>query len=231
MSGAELKDFLDMSDELTMAVFQNTGELHYYAAGTGKFPSVGGGLFFSASKDWQKKTSATGMPYWYSAQSKLSVSISARSAYFSDGDPFVKGPGAKTPDAIPSMQKDTVLSGWMDNPAQAIKKLTDSFQIPIAIPAERFLFAVHPEEENNIYTALLRFEMPTSTQATGIVGVFIIARLGIANADFSAYNDMETLAKAFFSNSPTQDGNALVLKTGKMSGKDLALLFNTISVY
>ena len=231
MSGAEIKDFLDMSDELTMAAFQNPGERHFYAAATGKFPSVSGGLFFSASKDWEKKTSASGMPYWYSARSMLSVSISARAAYLSDVDPFVKGPGAKGPDALSALQKGSVLSGWMNNPSQAINKLVAAFGIPVGIPAEHFLFAVYSAEENNLYTAILRFEMPTSAQAAGLVGIFSMARMGMAAADFSEHKEMETLVKAFFSGIPTQEGNALILKTGQMSGKDIALLFNTISVY
>ena len=231
MSGAEIKDFLDMSDELTLAAFQNPGDRHFYAAAAGKFPNVGGGLFFSTSKDWEKKTSASGMPYWYSAKSMLSVSINARAAYLSDADPFVKGPGAKVPEALVAMQKGAVLSGWMNDPSGAIKKLIASFEIPIEIPAERFLFAIYSEDENNLYTATLRFEMASNTQAAGLVGIFSLARLGIAFADFSEHKEMETLAKAFFSRNPAQDGNALVLQTGKISGKDLALLFNIISVY
>jgi len=236
MSGAEIKDFLDMSDALTAAIFQNPGEQHFYAAATGKFPSVSGGLFFSASKDWEKKTSASGMLYWYSGRSKLSVSINARAAYLSDTDPFVGPPGARIPEALPAMQKGSVLSGWMNNPSQAINKLVAAFGIPVEIPADRFLFGVYKESsgkatEETQYNAILRFETPTSTQAAALVRIFAMARMGIALADFSEHKEMETLAKAFFSNNPTQDGSALVLQTGTMSGKDLALLFNTISVY
>jgi len=236
MSGTEIKDFLDMSDELTLAVFQKPGERHFYAAAAGKFPSVSGGLFFSASKDWEKKTSASGMPYWYSARSMLSVSINSRAAYLSDTDPFVRPPGARIPEALPVMQKGSVLSGWMNEPSPAINKLIAAFGIPVEIPADRFLFAVYKESsgkatEETHYNATLRFETPTSTQAAALVRIFAMARMGIALADFSEHKEMETLAKAFFSGNPTQDGNALVLKTGTMSGKDLALLFNTISVY
>ena len=245
LSGAEIKKFLDMSNHVTLAVYQNPGERHFYAAAMGKFPSGGGGLFFSASKDWEKKVSASGLPYWYSERSWLSVSLGAKEAYLSDVDPFVSPPGAKIPEALPAMQKDSVLSGWMNNPAQAIKKLAAAFEIPIEIPAERFLFVIYPADEstsgggskknradeNSLYSATLRFETPAAAQAAGLVMIFSLARLGMANADFGDHKKMETLARAFFSNSPRQDGNALILKTGVMSGKDLALLFNTISVY
>ena len=244
MSGAEIKKFLDMSDFITVAVYQNPGERHFYAAATGKFPA-GGGLFFSTSRDWEKKTSASGMPYWYSARSMLSVSLDTKNAYLSDVDPFVGAPGAVIPDALAAMQTGSVLSGWMNNPAQAIKGLVASFEIPIEIPAERFLFAVFTADEDNtggaksganadensLYNAVLRFETPTNIQAAGLVMIFSMAKQRMANADFSERKEMEALARAFFSNSPRQDGNALILKTGAMSGKDLALLFNAIAVY
>ena len=241
MSGGELKSFLDKSDRLVLAVFNNPGERHFHAAATGKFPS--GGLFFSTSKDWEKKTSASGLPYWYSARSWLAVSLSPKEAFISDVDPFVAPPGATTPEALSGMQQGAVLSGWMDDPAQALEKLKTAFGLPIEIPAEKFLFAVYPADDadgtnkktkpdgNTRYSASLRFEMPTAAQAAGLVMIFAMARLGMANADFSAYKEMEALARAFFTNSPRQDGSALVLKTGALSGKELALLFNTISVY
>jgi len=230
MTGAEIKDFLDMSDSLTAAIFQIPGERHFYAAASGKFPSTTGGIFFSVSKDWEKMLSASGMPYWYSSRSKLAVSLGAKMAYFSDADPFVAPPGAAAPDALPAMQKDSVLSGWMNNAAQAISHLVAAFQVPIEIPAERLLFAIYKVEDDE-YTAALRFETPTATQAAGLVMIFAMARLGIAQADFSSRRELETLARALFSQNPKQDGNALILTTGTMNGKDLALLFNSISVY
>ena len=240
MSGTELKQFLDMSDILTLAVFQVPGKRHFYGAASGKFPSTSGGLFFSASKDWEKMVSGSGMPYWYSERSKLAVSIGAKAAYFSDGDPFVASPGALVPDALPALQKNSLLSGWMNNPSPAINKLIASFEIPIEIPAERLLFAVFGAEqepakskkdEDREYYAILRFETPTTTQASALVRIFTMARLGLALSDFGEHKEMEALAKAFFSQNPRQDGSSLILETGKMNGNDLALLFNSISVY
>ena len=247
MTGSEIKNFLDMSDVLIAAVFMVPGKRHFYAAASGAFPSARGGLFFSASKDWEKKISETGMPYWYSSRSQLSVSLNAKAAYLSDADPFVPLPGASIPEALPALQKNAVLSGWMNNPSQTVNKIIADFEVPIEIPADRLVFAVYPVIEENAdgkkaagkgkaasdsqYTAALRFETPTSTQAAGLVMIFAMAKLGIARADFSDRKEMETLAKAFFSQNPRQDGNALVLDTGIMNGKDLALLFNSISIY
>jgi len=241
LSGSEIKQFLDMTDILTAAIFNSPGERHFYAAAAGNFPSGRVGYFFSTNKDWEKKVSASGLSYWHSARSGLSASISANKAYLSDRDPFVNAPGARVPEALPPMQKDSVLSGWMNNPSPAINRLIAALEVPIEIPAELLLFAVYREDdvktakskkaEEQKYTALLRFETRASAQAAGLVTIFTMARMGIALADFSERREMEALAKAFFSRNPRQDGNALIIQTGTMNGKDLALLFNAISVY
>jgi hypothetical protein len=126
----------------------------------------------------------------------------------------------------------------MENPASAINRIVAAFGVPIEIPAERLVFAVFPVKDtanrtgqSESYTAVMRLETPSPTQAKALVRIFIMAKLGMALADFSQNRDMETLAKAFFSENPVEDGNALILKTSVMSGRDIALLFNTISVY
>ena len=230
MTGAEIKDFLDRSDTLTIAVYEIPGQRHFYAAATGRFPNTSSGIFFSASSEWEKKTSASGMPYWYSARSWLAVSLTSREAYLSDVDPFVPPPGATVPEALPAMQRGAVLYGWMNDPSQAINRLITTFNIPIEIPAERLLFAVHPAAQGQYY-AVLRFETPTATQAAALVRVFAMAKLGMALADFSEREEMEALARALFANNPTQDGSSFIIQTGPMDGKDIALLFNTMSVY
>ena len=260
MTGAELKDFLDMTSTLTAAVFEgespggenagNSGSAgsgnanggRFYAAARGQFPSARGGLFFSASKDWKKKTSASGIDYWHSDKSKLSVFLDGRNAYLASGDPFVPPPGAREPDALRSLREGAVLSGWMKDPAGAINRIIAAFGVPIEIPAQRLVFAVYPAETEKggtvkpgetggRYTAILRFETAAAAQANALARIFGLARIGLALADFGEYKDMETLARAFFAEAPRTEGNALILKTAVMSGRDLALLFNTISVY
>jgi len=240
MTGAEVKDFLDMSDVLTAAVFPSSEGRHFYAAASGNFPSTRGGLFFSTSKDWETKLSAAGMPYWYSEKSRLSVSLGAKDAYLSDVDPFVPAPGAQVPEALPALQEGAVLSGWVNDPGPALKRIVSAFGVPIEIPANRIVFAVYSSEKepaskkkadgSTEYNAVLRFETSSSSQANALVGLFTMARIGIAFADFSKNKDMEMLVKAFFSQNPRADGNALILTTGAMSGTDLALLFNMMSV-
>jgi hypothetical protein len=238
LTGAEIKDFLDISDTLTVSIFRRTTSPYFYAAASGKFPSARSGLFFSNSKDWERKQSASGIPYWYSQGSRLSVFLDSKNAYLSDGDPFVPPPGAESPAALAELRNGAVLSGWLENPASAINKIVAAFGVPIEIPAERLVFAVYPvvntankTAKASDYTAVMRLETPSPTQAKALVRIFTMAKIGMALADFSQHQDMETLARAFFSDNPVEDGNALVLKTSVMNGRDIALLFNTISVY
>lgn len=244
MTGAEIKEFLDMSDVLTAAVFSPLEERHFYAAALGNFPSVRGGLFFGASKDWETKTSSTKMPYWHSARSRLSVSLNPKQAFISDDDPFVPPPGAQAPEALAALKKDSVLYGWMNEPAPALNRMIASFGMPVQIPANRILFAVYPAspgkaneqtaknktKDSELYTAVLRFETSSASQANALVSIFSLARLALAIADFSAHKDLETLVRAFFWQNPRADGNALILNTGTMKGEDIALLFNLISL-
>ena len=232
LKGSEIKSFLDMSDTLTAAIFPFPGERYFCAAASGRFPSGRGGFFFSTSKDWEKRTSSSGMSYWYSPQSRLSISLTSRFACLSDADPFIPPPGVQIPEALPALQRGSVLSGWVNNPAQALNRIIAAFEVPIEIPADRLLFAVYPaDKRNEKYNAVLRFETPTPTQAAALVRIFMLAKLGLALTDFSENKDMKTLAEALFFQTPRQDGSALILTTGTMNGSGLALLFNTISVY
>jgi hypothetical protein len=243
MTGVELKDFLDMSEVLTAAVFSSE-EWHFYAAAMGDFPSTRGGLFFNASKDWETKVSTAKIPYWHSPRSRLSVSLNAKQAYISDDDPFVPPPGAKVPDALPALKKDSALCGWINDPSAGLNRFVASFGIPVKIPANRIVFAVYAVQtdkakesskskakEAQQYTATLRFETSNANQANALVSIFSLARLGLASADFSKHKDMETLVRAFFWQSPRAEGSALILDTGTMRGEDIALLFNLISLY
>ncbi|MDR2073502.1 MAG: hypothetical protein LBP60_08745 [Spirochaetaceae bacterium] len=231
LTGAEIKDFLDMSETLTAAVYMGE-ERRFYAAATGRFPSARGGFFFGLSKDWEKRKSSSGIDYWYSDKSKLGVFLRGKNAYLANADPFVPPPGARAPETVGALQNGAVLLGWMEDPASALNTIVAAFGVPIAIPAERLIFGVYPGEEKNIgYTVVLRFETPTPTQANALVRIFTLARAAIAGADFSNRPDMEALARAFFSGTPRQEGNALILTSGLVSGPDIALLFNIISLY
>jgi hypothetical protein len=188
------------------------------------------------------------------------VYLSASRAYVSDADPFVSAPGAESPAALSDLQAGAALSGWMDRPGAALNRIIAALGVPLQIPADRLIFGVYPAEnpaqdsigirdstgirdsigaksaegDTESYRAVLRLETQSDTQAAALFRIFMMAKLALAFIDFSAMEsgaDLASLAGVFFSGVPEQDGSALLLRTGIMDGRDIALLFNTLSVY
>jgi hypothetical protein len=250
--GGEISQFLGMTSSMTAALY-NSGPRRFLAAASGKYPSMRGGIFFSASKDWVKTKSASGIEYWHSDKSALSVYLGSSSAYVSDADPFVPAPGAESPAGLADLRAGAVLSGWMDKPGAPLSRVIAALGVPLQIPADRLVFGVYRAEktaepggirdssgvektsaETGSYQATLRLETPSETQAAALVRIFTMAKLASAFIDFSAMEsgaDLASLAAVFLSNVPERNGSVLTLKTGIMSGRDIALLFNTLSVY
>jgi hypothetical protein len=249
MGGGELSDFLDMTSSITAALYGG-GSRRFLAAAKGKYPSVRGGIFFSASRDWTKKKSLTQIEYWRSDKSNLSVYLNASSLFVSDADPFVPAPGAESPPALADIRAGAALSGWMNEPGGALNAIISALGVPLRIPAERLIFGVYradaaahapaqggkPADDNAVYTAVLRLETADKNQAAALARIFSLAKLAMALIDFSSLEqtqgaNLASMAKIFLANNPSLDGSALLLKTGTMKGGELALLFNTLSVY
>ncbi|MDR1505992.1 MAG: hypothetical protein LBI67_02715 [Treponema sp.] len=245
MSGGEISEFLDMTDSVTAALY-STGPRRFLAAASGRYPSRRGGMFFSTNRDWSKTKSASGINYWHSEKSSLSVYLGASRAYISDADPFAAAPGAERPAGLASLREGAVLSGWMENPGGALDRIISALGIPLRIPAEKLVFGVYRQpaagtEESAaenpdaaLYRATLRLETASGSQAAAIARIFATARLAMAFIDLSAMEggaDFASLVGVFLSRAPEQDGRTLILNTGSMDGRDLALLFNTLSVY
>jgi hypothetical protein len=229
MTGAEFSDFLDMSDSLTAAVYGEGSARRFMAAASGKYPSARGGLFFSASKDWERARSVSGIEYWRSPKSGLSVFLSAGRAYVSDADPFAPPPGAESPPVLAVLEKGSVFSGWMERPKLSLNRIAAALGVPIEIPAERLLFGVYTADGG--YRVVLRIETGNALQAGALVRIFSLTRTAISGAELPEKKGLEQLAAVFFANDPVQDGSAMVLTTGIMDGGDIALLFNTLTVY
>jgi hypothetical protein len=121
----------------------------------------------------------------------------------------------------------------MENPAVSLSRITGALGIPVEIPAEKLIFAVYPSPsaEGRTYKAVLRIETRNPARADALVKLFTLARAGLALTDFSSRPDLQSLYRVFFAETPVQDGSALMLTTGAMQGREIALLFNTLSVY
>jgi hypothetical protein len=249
MGGGEVSDFLDMTSSITAALYGGDSR-RFLAAAKGKYPNVRGGIFFSSSRDWKKKKSVSEIEYWRSDKSNLSVYLNASSLFVSDADPFVPAPGAESPPALADIRAGSALAGWMNEPSGALNAIISALGVPLRIPAERLIFGVYkadvaaqagaqngkPAGDDAAYTAALRLETADKNQAAALAQIFSLAKLAAALLDFSSLEqeqgaNLASMVKIFLTNNPSQDGNALILKTGVMKGGELALLFNTLSVY
>jgi hypothetical protein len=228
-SVSQLGDFLDRGDLIVAALYPEHADRRFIGAASGSFPGARGGLYLRGSKDWKKAVSAAGIEYWRSDAANLSLHLSARRLFFSDGDPFVKAPGARSPAALAKLAEGAALYGWLENSSGPLEKIILSLGVELGIPSEKLLFAVY--ETGTAYTAVLRLETPGNSQALALTRIFGLASLGMAGTDFSQYREFESVVKALFGGSCGQDGAAVIIKTGALSGGELALLFNTLSLY
>jgi hypothetical protein len=128
----------------------------------------------------------------------------------------------------------------MEKPGRSLSRIIAALGAPVEVPVERLIFAVYPargpaasagQTISGSYSAVLRFETANPSRAGALVRLFSLAKGALAFADLSSRGDLQSLARAFFAETPLQDGNAMVLRTGILQGRDLALLFNTLSVY
>jgi hypothetical protein len=211
----------------------------FLVAADGKYPSKKGKFYFGASADWKKTKSATGLEYYRSEKANLSINLAAAKAYISDGDPFVPAPGASAPAELAALQqnadgKPAVLYGWMDDPDTPFNKIISTLKLPVTLPADRLLFGVYQAEAAETFTAALRLETSKPSQAAAVARIFSLAKGALSLFDFSGRKDGESLGallKILFAGTPETDGSAVIVRTGTISAKDIALLFNTLAVH
>ncbi|MDR2768730.1 MAG: hypothetical protein LBB82_10445 [Treponema sp.] len=232
ISGAAAGDFIDHAGMIIAAVYPEHSPRRFIGAAQGKFPSARGGIYMSGSRDWEKAVSASGIEYWRSGASNLSLYLGARRVFFSDGDPFAPPPGAVSPAALDGLKRNAVLYGWLENAGESLDKIIASLGVPLSVPAQKLLFAVYPAgSEEDAYRAVLRLETPGVSQAMALTRILGMAAAGLAGADLSAYREFESVARALFGGSFEQSGDAVIITTMTLRSGELALLFTTLTLY
>jgi hypothetical protein len=227
-------EFLDKTDSAVVAVYPPESGRSFLAAARGKYPSGRIGLSFAFSSAWKKIPSAAGSSYWRSDRNGLSVSLNARRVLVSDGDFLVPSPGVEVPVFFETLRRDALLSGWTDDGGASINRFLTLLEIPLQIPADRILFGVFDfsEGENGKeYEAFLRIETPSVSHAKGLLAIFSLTRIFMADLSPVDEEDPLTLAAALFAHVPTQEDAALIIRTGSLNPQGIALLFTMLSLY
>ncbi|MDR2803294.1 MAG: hypothetical protein LBB22_03270 [Treponema sp.] len=222
--------FFDRTDRAAAAVYAENkrflliGYGKNYPAGLSSFS-----LFFNPS--WEKRKSAAGKKYWYSAKNRFTLLMQKNKTHISNGDPFFSADMAETPENFALLNDGSGVSVWMAD-TEILNRLLVRMDIPITIPASALFISAVPQdsgEEN--WNITFRLETWTQSQAKGLISVFSMLR----NALNGNYISNKTAAAAFvrtlFSEPPALDGSAIVLKCTSISRSELAGLAASFPVY
>jgi hypothetical protein len=159
-------------------------------------------------------------------------------ALLSDQDPYAEAGGETAPEKLAELREDAILAGWMENAAVPVNRFLSSLGIPIQVPTDRVLFGVfeaEPEEaaapaSEGLYTAVIRVETPSTSQARALAALVSMARMVMGSAKPGA-GGLMNLALSLFANPPVPEEQDLIIRTGTLSAGDIALLFDNFSVY
>ena len=256
MNDKLIKQILDKTRSAAAAVYvpwaaNKTPELRrYQLAAWGKYPASGAKAALGAIKGWEKFQTDSGLDYWYSSESGLSLAVTKKKisllATFksasdtqSDSSAVLPPPslpppivpfsdtGIAIPEGFSTFRQGSVISCWLEQPGSVINQRLASMGIPIEIPAEQFFINIVPahEPENHKgetrYEANVKVQVPSALQARALTSIFTFARRFIP----ASGNGSAAVAAILFANPPVQDGKYLTITTKSLTAGEIALLF------
>jgi len=241
LSGKDASGILERTDTALAAFYSENLSRRFFLAGWGTYPKFRAGTSMGFSKDWKKVKSDTGNRYWYSAGNNLGIALGSKLAYVSDGDPFAPAGGTSpAPQGFEEFRRTCVLSGWLNEPGDAMNRFISNLGIPIQIPAEDFFFgAVRMAADRAPWELVLKIRTPSANHARSILSLFAFARIFVGRAlvpadetgEGSLFISPMEAAAMLFANLPEQDEDFLTLRMGPLGEKQIALLFEMFSVY
>jgi hypothetical protein len=199
--------------------------------------SIPGGVSLALSPLWKKADSQTGKPYYRSADFGLSVSIQGGHAFVSTADPFTDDPPVGVPRHLGELGFQALVFGWLDNAAAPINNFLAATGMPVSVPAERILFAIHeapptgPSATGPLYELRLRVETLSPNQAGAVVTLLNVVRAAVERLDVNAAPEVLEALRLLLANPPVQDGPDLALRTSPLAAERIALLLNRFAVY
>ena len=216
-------------------------------AASGRFPRGRANFSFTFSSAWKKQKSSAGGTYWYSPKDSVALSMGSKLVLVSDKDPFLpEAPAVSAPAGFSDFRRGLALSGWINNPSEPLNKFIGNLGLPIQIPAEDLFFgaALRPAGRDGAppelpWELVFKIRAATTREAGAMLTIFSLARLfvrpaaalgGMLSGPGTAMSPQDAAA-LLFANAPDQDGSFLVLRTGPLDAKRIALLFDMFSVY
>ena len=234
----QFRQMLDRTHTAVAAVYRQGGEQRYGLIAWGRYPVSRANMGFGSNRNWKKQLSAiNGVTYWHSAREGLSIALGPQEVLvaLADGpspvDPFsVAGADAplrtQVPDGFGEFSRGAALACWVNGPAALVNQKLREMDIPLELPAEQLFLKLIPEKQH--YTAVVRIEVPTATQARALSTLLGIGR-GLFSPDTGS-GGAAGLAALLFSKPPVLDGNSLVITTDALSAGEISLLFDIFSL-
>jgi hypothetical protein len=246
MSGQGADRILDRVKLLSGAVYPS-GSPRRIALHAWSQKNIPGGAGLALSSRWKKLRSPGGQPYWHSGKDGLSVALRGKEAFVSDGDPFPDIPAVTVPEKFQEFRRESLMAGWLENAGTPINNFLSDIGIPMQIPTERILVGIYPsvpdkqdgdeaansEAVTGLYELRIRVETQNATQARTLTTMFSFMRGRSLSEDSGIKVKPEYLDifRSFLDNPPIQDGGDLIVRTGPMNAREIALLFNRFSLY
>jgi hypothetical protein len=240
ISGKNASNILGRTSSAVGAVYPPGGDRRFLLESQGNYPRGRGRLSMAFSSAWKKTRSPLGKSYYHSQNYGLSVVLERNQALLSDQDPYAGEGGVRPPKKLDELRKDAILAGWMETPGPPVNRFLSGLGIPIPVPADRLQFGVYeaeipqgspPREGGRRYTAVVRVETPSESQARALGALVSMARMVMGGARPADGGGLMTLAIALFANPPVLDGKDLIVRTGELGEAEIALLFSRFSVY
>jgi hypothetical protein len=246
ITGGQTDQLLDKTSRIAAAFYPKGAERRFLAVCHGDYPNVLAALSLTASVDWRKARAWNNAPYWRSDASALSLALNGSWALVSDTEPFARTMRAVPPqEAFDAFRRGAALAGWITDGGSSLNNLLYSLEIPIEVHIQSAFFAVNKinaanesgavneidavNETDARYEINVRLEMLSEEQAKGVATLFSLARLFIGQNSDSESGTL-VLAGPLLANPLEQSGQALNLRSGAMTGEEVALLFNAFTL-
>jgi len=220
LNNKETRQMLDRTRFFAAALFQQGNGRRYQIAAQGSYPGSNAALAMSLNKDWQKRRSNSGVEYWYSPDSGVSVLIGSSYAYaaasFSNEpfEPFTPPPGVEIPKGFNDFRKDSPLSCWVTSPLVLLNKMFAGLPVQSIL---NLFFNLSPAPEGK-YEAVIRLQFENTSHAKGMAVLLSLA------SGFST----DPLVSAFLTNPPVVNGTALDIRSTPLSEKDIKALLKLL---
>lgn len=193
----------------------------------------------------KKRDKSSGLAYWFSAGSGLSLVVGAKKTLILSSDvpryPVTDMSGPKYPQGFEDFRSKTlvvtqpadeqlpvlpVVSCWLENPDALINSKLAEFSIPFELPAKQLFLNLYSVED--YYKIIIQIQFADALQARGFASLLSLARNFVSPQTISAGNG--EIAPTLFDTLPVIDSDKIILESGNFSANYLALLIAMFSV-